>query len=256
MRYQTKSIGPNAPLEAAVIDEQPDPGLNNCVLIIDDDVITTSSLRAALEDSGYSVDVMPEVAWPITSRDLSVYVLVVVDIMISRLDDKGLLRRIRQSTARPVLVLTARGDEESKVAALDRGADDYVVKPSNPREVVARIGALLRRYREGASSASEADILKSGRLTMWPALRHAEWCGATLRLTSTEFSLLEVLLRKVGRPVSKFDLAKYALGREPELHARSIDVHLCNVRRKLGVLADGRSLIQAVYRQGYQLIKE
>lgn len=239
-----------------MINEQEDLRLNNRVLIIDDDVITTASLKAALEDSGYSVEVMSEVALPITSRDLCVYMMIVVDTTISRLEDKNLLPRIRQSTARPVLVLTARGDEESKVAALDRGADDYVVKPSNPREVVARIGALLRRYREGASSASEADILKSGRLTMWPALRHAEWCGATLRLTSTEFSLLEVLLRKVGRPVSKIDLAKYALGREPELHARSIDVHLCNVRRKLGVLGDGRTLIQAVYRQGYQLIKE
>ena len=96
----------------------------------------------------------------------------------------------------------------------------------------------------------------SGALTMWPEQRRAEWAGAPLQLTSTEFSLLEVLLRHVGYPVSKADLSQRALGRPHARHDRSIDVHLSSIRRKLGTLADGRSLIQAVHRQGYQLLKE
>jgi two-component system, OmpR family, response regulator len=153
-------------------------------------------------------------------------------------------------------MLTARGNDADRITGLELGADDYVDKPCTPRELVARIRAILRRTRPVAVHEPAVDALKSGGLVMWPRQRRAEWLGAPLALTSTEFSLLEVLLRHVGHPVSKADLSQHALGRPHARHDRSVDVHLSSIRRKLGTIADGRPLIQSVRRQGYQLLKE
>ncbi|MDB6084084.1 MAG: chemotaxis protein CheY, partial [Gammaproteobacteria bacterium] len=129
-------------------------------------------------------------------------------------------------------------------------------KPCTPRELVARIRAILRRTQTSGAFDPPGRPVVSGGLTMWPEQRRAEWLGRPLELTSTEFSLLEVLLRHVGHPVSKADLSLRALGRPHARHDRSIDVHLSSIRRKLGTQSDGRSLIQAVHRRGYQLLKE
>jgi DNA-binding response OmpR family regulator len=185
-----------------------------------------------------------------------IHAIVVLDVMMPQVNGLDVLRRIRKQSTLPVLMLTARGDDVDRITGLELGADDYVAKPCTPRELVARVRAILRRTQPSSEPDDAGDVLASGGLTMWPQQRRAEWLGEPLSLTSTEFSLLEVLLRYVGRPVSKQDLSAHALGRPHTRHDRSIDVHLSSVRRKLGALPDGRSLIQAVHRQGYQLLKE
>jgi DNA-binding response OmpR family regulator len=153
-------------------------------------------------------------------------------------------------------MLTAKGDGTDRIVGLELGADDYVPKPCTPRELVARIRAILRRAQVQESAKGASKPLAVGALTMWPEQRRAEWSGSALTLTSTEFNLLEVLARHAGRPVSKNELSEQALGRPLMRFDRSIDVHLSSIRRKLGALADGRSCIQTVHKQGYQLIRE
>jgi two-component system, OmpR family, response regulator len=184
------------------------------------------------------------------------HTLVVLDVMMPELNGLEVLRRIRQQSTLPVLMLTARGDEVDRITGLELGADDYVPKPCTPRELVARIRAILRRTQPVAAPDAGSSALVSGSLKMWPEQRRAEWLGEPMKLTSTEFNLLEVLLRNVGRPVNKNDLSERALGRPLARHDRNIDVHVSSIRRKLGTLPDGRPLIQAVHRLGYQLLKE
>ena len=136
------------------------------------------------------------------------------------------------------------------------GADEYVTKPCTPRELTARIRAILRRSQAAPHDSSGLAPLAVGQLTMWPEQRRVAWAGAHLELTSTEFNLLEVLVRHAGKPVSKNQLSELGLGRPMARFDRNIDVHLSSLRRKLGSLADGRSCLQTVYRLGYQLIKE
>jgi len=226
------------------------------LLIVDDDVTVTADLRHKLEEQGYWVDVATTLPKEMTAGGATEYALVIVDVSTPRVGGFDALRHMRRQSMLPVMILTARGDETDRVTGLELGADDYITKPCGPREVIARIRAILRRTLSHGASDPVDGVLRSGRLSMWPAERKAEWEGEPLKLTSTEFSLLEILLRAVGRPVSKAELSRRALGRPPARYARSIDVHLSSVRRKLGVLADGRPLIQAVHLHGYQLLKE
>jgi len=234
----------------------PDPRLMTRILIIDGEVEAAAHLQRRLQEEGYWVDVEREWNRDYTTSSFRDYAMIILDIVAWQTNGFEVLRQIREKSAVPILVLTSLSDENDGVAGLELGADDYVVKPGRPRELVARIRALLRRTNVASAPNDAQEVLRSGRLTMWPAQRQAECHGDTLRLTSTEFSLLELLLREVGRPVSKADLFNRALGRLPARHDRSIDVHLCSVRRKLGVLPDGRPLIQAVHLRGYQLLKE
>jgi len=223
------------------------------VLLIDDDETLLGLLSDYLLQEGFSVRVENDASRGVVAALSGDFAIVVLDVMMPRLNGLEVLRRIRQHSTLPILMLTARGDDVDRITGLELGADDYVAKPCTPRELVARIRAILRRTQ---SAGTPGGTLVSGALTMWPEQRRAEWLGAPLQLTSTEFSLLEVLLRHVGSPVSKSDLSMRALGRPHARHDRSIDVHLSSIRRKLGTQSDGRSLIQAVHRQGYQLLKE
>jgi two-component system, OmpR family, response regulator len=224
--------------------------------LIDDDAKLTALLGDYLAAEGFAVHIENDGPRGAAEALAGGYAMAVLDVMMPQLKGLDVLRRIRAQSTLPVLMLTARGDDVDRITGLELGADDYVPKPCTPRELVARIRAILRRLQPAAEPDSTDAALVSGGLTMWPHQRRAEWLGETLSLTSTEFSLLEVLLRHVGRPVSKQDLSSRALGRPHTRHDRSIDVHVSSIRRKLGSLADGRSIIQAVHRQGYQLLKE
>jgi two-component system OmpR family response regulator len=226
------------------------------ILLIDDDTELVSLLREYLIQDGFSVTTASDGALGAAEALSGGYAIVVLDVMMPRLNGLDALRHIRRESTLPVLMLTARGDDADRITGLELGADDYVTKPCTPRELVARLRAILRRTTPGAAPGRPAGTLTSGALTMWPERRRAEWMGGPLELTSTEFNLLELLLRHAGRPVSKADLSEHALGRPIARHDRSVDVHVSSVRRKLGSLADGRSRIQAVHRQGYQLLKE
>jgi len=226
------------------------------ILLIDDDVKLTSLLRDYMQADGLSVHVECDGAGGIGAALSGEFDLVVLDVMMPRLSGLEVLRQIREQSTLPVLMLTARGDDIDRIVGLELGADDYVPKPSTPRELIARIRAILRRTQSSTAKDVPSTGIESGKLRLWSEARRAEWLGQPLKLTSTEFNLLEVLLRNAGRPVSKNELSERALGRPLARHDRNIDVHLSSIRRKLGTLADGRPVIQSVHRLGYQLLKE
>lgn len=227
----------------------------NKLLLIDDDVELLALLGEYLAAEGFAIALAHDGESGAAAALAGNYDLVVLDVMMPRVDGIEALRRIRESSQVPVLMLTARGDDADRITGLELGADDYVPKPCTPRELLARIRAILRRVRPLAGSEAAEEVLEAGMLTMWPAARRAEWQGEVLDLTSTEFNLLEVLARAVGRTVSKEALSERGMGRPLARFDRAIDVHVSSLRQKLGKLADGRSCIQTVYRQGYQLIR-
>jgi DNA-binding response OmpR family regulator len=226
------------------------------LLVIDDDEKLLALLHDYLVEERYEVRAESDASLGVSQALSGDYALVVLDVMMPKLNGLDVLRRIRRESTLPVVMLTARGDDIDRITGLELGADDYVAKPCTPRELVARIRAILRRTQIPVGADLTAGPLAAGALSMWPQQRRAEWGGARVQFTSTEFSLLEVLLRHVGSPVSKNDLSLRALGRPHARHDRCIDVHVSSIRRKLGPLADGRPRILAVHRQGYQLLKE
>lgn len=227
------------------------------ILLVDDDVELVEMLKDYLEGEGFEVTAAHDGEEGAAEALSGRYAIAVLDVMMPRLSGVEALRRIRASSAMPVLMLTARGDDMDRIVGLELGADDYVPKPCTPRELTARIRAILRRTLGTLQSDQESSVpLSVGAFAMWPSRRHAEWAGRTLELTSTEFNLLEVLARNAGRPVSKSELSEQGLGRPLARFDRSIDVHLSSIRHKLGLLENGRSCIQTVYRLGYQFIKE
>jgi two-component system, OmpR family, response regulator len=225
------------------------------VLLVDDDVELASMLREYLEREGFETTAVHDGETGAREALSGRYGIVVLDVMLPRLSGVEALRRIRARSRVPVLMLTAKGDDVDRIVGLEMGADDYVAKPCTPRELVARVRAILRRS-EGGAALGPAGPLSVGALTLWPEKRWAEWDGRPLDLTSTEFNLLALLARHAGRVVGKAELSEEGLGRPLARFDRSIDVHVSSLRQKVGRLADGRSCIQTVRGLGYQLVKE
>ncbi|GAB2843464.1 response regulator [Pseudoduganella ginsengisoli] len=226
------------------------------VLLIDDDAELTGMFQEYLEQEGFEVKTAHDGETGAAAALSGLYAIAVLDVMMPRMNGLETLRRIRAHSNIPVLMLTARGDDTDRIVGLELGADDYVAKPCTPRELTARIRAILRRTLATPSDTAHHAPLVVGQLTMWPEQRRATWAGNNLELTSTEFNLLEVLARNAGKPVSKNMLSEQGLGRPMARFDRNIDVHLSSLRHKLGTIADGRSCLQTVYRLGYQLIKD
>jgi len=230
------------------------------VLLIDDDVELAGLLKEYLETEGFDVLLAHDGEAGAASACGQTVDIVVLDVMMPKLNGIETLKVIRQHSNVPVIMLTAKGDNTDRIVGLELGADDYVPKPSSPREIVARIRAILRRVKPMAEpvtdDADPADAqIVVGSLSVRPALRQASWSEQVLNLTSTEFNLLEVLARNAGKVVTKQELSQSALGRPLARFDRSIDVHLSSIRHKLGLLPDGRHCIQTVFRTGYQLLK-
>lgn len=247
--------------------------MKNTVLLIEDDAELAGMLRDYLEGEGFTVAIAGDGESGVVAALSGEYAIAALDVMLPGIDGIEVLRRIRAQSAMPVLMLTARGDDADRIVGLELGADDYVAKPCTPRELVARLRAILRRFgeRDAASANAPRDgagegmglgegalprAIVVGPLTLHPQGRRALWRDEPLTLTSAEFSLLELLVMHSGRPVSKSELSLHGLGRPHAPYDRSIDVHLSSIRRKLGPLPDGRSRIQSVLRKGYQYIPE
>jgi two-component system, OmpR family, response regulator len=226
------------------------------ILLIDDDAELVGMLREYLEREGFEARAVHDGETGEREALSGDYDLAVLDVMMPRMNGIEVLRAIRRQSRLPVMMLTARGDDVDRIVGLELGADDYVPKPCTPRELVARIRAILRRVQASASTSGQPECHFVGPLALWPAKRHAEWAGRTLELTSTEFNLLEVLARHAGRVVTKSELSEGGLGRSLARFDRSIDVHMSSIRHKLGTLPDGRSYIHTVRGMGYQLIRE
>ncbi|MFO1299000.1 MAG: response regulator transcription factor [Burkholderiaceae bacterium] len=223
------------------------------VLLVDDDVELSDLLREYLQREGFDTDAVHDGASGVARALDGSYDIVVLDVMMPGLDGVEALRRIRLASRVPVLMLTARGDDVDRIVGLELGADDYVPKPCTPRELAARLRAILRRARPAEAGAAD-EPLAAGPLSLWPGKRLARWHGEALSLTSTEFSLLEVLARQAGRVVGKAELSEQALGRPLARFDRSIDVHVSSLRQKLGQRGDGRSWIETVRGRGYQFL--
>lgn len=226
------------------------------VLLVDDDAELLELLHDYLSRDGFAVDCVHDGNAGVKAALSGRYRIVVLDVMMPGISGLQALTQIRASSAVPVLMLTARGDDTDRIIGLELGADDYVPKPCTPRELAARLRAILKRSAMPPHNTSAAQLLVAGALTLWPAQRRAALAGQALALTSSEYSLLEVLARHAGQPVSKTTLSQEALGRPFSRFDRSIDVHISSMRQKLGPLSDGRSPIQTVIRKGYQLVVE
>jgi two-component system OmpR family response regulator/two-component system response regulator CpxR len=228
--------------------------MGEMILLVDDDVELVEMLRDYLAREGFEVAMVHDGELGVREALSGRYAIAVVDVMMPGINGIEVLRRVRSESAMPILMLTARGDDTDRIVGLELGADDYVPKPCTARELTARIRAILKRTGKPAETESRA--ITVGTLAVWPEKRKVERDGKPVELTSTEFGLLEVLVRSAGQVVSKDELSEQALGRPLQRFDRSIDMHMCNIRQKLGEASDGRSRIQTVIRKGYMLIRE
>jgi two-component system response regulator CpxR len=209
------------------------------ILVIDDDVELCSLVAEYLRAEGFAVESVHDGERGHQRALQGKYVLVVLDVMLPGMNGFEVLRKIRSASKLPVLLLTARGQEVDRIVGLEIGADDYLPKPFNPRELVARIRAILRRtLGDGNAATSLPAALKVGDVELDPATRVATRGGRSLDLTSVEFNLLEVLLREAGRVVSRERLVNAVLGRKFSPYDRSIDMHVSKVRKKMGDTED------------------
>jgi two-component system response regulator CpxR len=224
------------------------------VLIVDDDVELATLLREYLGREGLTVSTAADGESGVRAALDDPPDLVVLDIMLPRLSGLEVLRHIRERSTTPVIMLTARGDDVDRIVGLELGADDYVPKPFNPRELVARIRAVLRRGRGDASAGSAAVTV--GDLELLPGAREVRRAGDRIELTGTEFSILEFLVRAAGSVVRKDALFREVLGRRAVSYDRSVDVHVSNLRRKLGPLPGGAERIKTVRGVGYQYVRQ
>jgi len=224
----------------------------NRILVIDDDIDLCELLSDYLTTEGFIVEVVHDGEQGAVQVLAGNYALVILDAMLPGINGFEVLRRVRAASATPILMLTARGDDVDRIVGLEMGADDYLAKPFNPRELVARIRAVQRRTAAAPATApASTETLSVGDVTLDLGSRTVLVGGVPVELTSVEFSLLEVLLRLAGQVVSREELSLQALGRELNAYDRSIDVHVSSLRRKLGALGEEGERIKTVRGVGY-----
>jgi len=223
----------------------------NNILIIDDDKDLCELLRDYLTPEGFIVESVHNGLEGAERAVAGEYSLVVLDVMLPGINGFEALRRIRAASPVPVLMLTARGEDVDRIVGLEIGADDYLPKPFNPRELVARIRAVLRRAESKPTSQADPGKLVVGNVELVSSTRTVSCSGQKMDLTSVEFAILETLMRLAGQVVSRDDLVKKALGRNLYEYDRSIDVHVSSLRKKLGQYAGESDRIKTVRNIGY-----
>jgi two-component system response regulator CpxR len=218
------------------------------VLVIDDDAELCQLVTRFLTREGFAITWAPDGTVGVERALTGEYALIMLDVMMPGADGFDVLRRIRQQSRAPVLMLTARGDTHDRIQGLEMGADDYLPKPFEPAELVARIRAILRR---SAPQRSVVAAIALGDIELDGGTRTVRKSGAAVDLTTVEFDLLAALMRVAGNTVSREELVRSVLGRDFSPFDRSIDTHVCNLRRKLGPLEDGGERIKGVRGAGY-----
>jgi two-component system response regulator CpxR len=222
------------------------------VLVVDDDVELCELVKEFLEPEGLQVEAVHNGNRGLERALTGEHALVVLDVMLPGMNGLDVLRKLRASSTVPVLLLTARGQDVDRIVGLELGADDYLPKPFNPRELVARIRAILRRTRsEAGERQAPQTSVHVGDVELNPATRTVLRSGEAVDLTAVEFNLLDVLLREAGRVVTRDELAKIALGRLFSPYDRSIDMHISKLRKKLGEDGKGGERIKTVRGVGY-----
>ena len=220
------------------------------ILLVDDDAELASLLGEFLRREGFTMEAAHEGHRGLDRALQPGVDLVVLDVMLPGIDGFEILRRLRETSKVPVLMLTARAEDVDRIVGLELGADDYLAKPFNPRELAARIRAILRRY-EPRSTAPAARIETNG-ISLDPAAREVFAYGKRVELTTFEFDILEMLMRSAGRVLSRDALMENFYNRKATSFDRSIDMHISHLRKKL---EGGDDLIKTIRGVGYQFCR-
>jgi two-component system response regulator CpxR len=222
------------------------------ILVIDDDVELCSLLNEFFKREGFTVEFEHDGARGLEKAVGGAHALVVLDVMLPTLDGFEILRRLRAASRVPVLMLTARGEDVDRIVGLELGADDYLPKPFNPRELSARIRAILRRVESHAAAGVGGRIEING-VALDPGTREVRADGQPVELTTFEFDILEQLMRGAGRVLSRDALMESLYNRKATPFDRSIDMHVSHLRRKLEA---GRPRIKTIRGVGYQFLRD
>jgi two-component system response regulator CpxR len=223
------------------------------VLLIDDDVELCELVTAFLEGEGFAVDSVHDGPSGVERCLETEPELVILDVMLPGLGGFAVLAKIREASRVPVIMLTARGEEVDRIVGLEMGADDYLPKPFNPRELVARIRAIQRRV--APPPVAESDVVQVADLALDLGARSVRTAAGEVELTGAEFAVLEALVGAAGTVVTRDELSRQALGRRASAFDRSLDVHLSNLRKKLGRAPGGAERIKTVRGVGYLYAK-
>ena len=220
------------------------------ILIIDDDEELTDLVTEYLSAEGFETEAVHSGDAGLSKARTGIYDLAVLDVMLPGMNGFEVLKELRKSSDLPVLMLTARGDDDDRIVGLEIGADDYLPKPFNPRELLARLRAILRRV-EGSIHEGLPERIVVDDVELVSAARSVAVGGIPVALTSLEFDLLAALLSEAGRTVRKEDLSEKVLERKLSPYDRSLDMHISNLRKKLGLRADGSERIKTIRSAGY-----
>lgn len=227
------------------------------ILLVDDDLELTQLLTEILTLEGFQVTVAEDGEEGLLRLAEQDFNLVLLDVMMPWLNGFAMLAKLRETHDTPVLMLTARGDSQDRVNGLEAGADDYLAKPFDDRELLARIRAILRRTQSAQPQrGGTSEEIRFMDLVLQPGLQQASSGEQLLELTATEFGLLECLLRNPGQIVSKSQLSELVLGKKLEPFDRAIDMHLSNLRKKLPERADGQPRFKTVRGRGYLWLEQ
>lgn len=232
------------------------------ILMIDDDEELCELVAEYLKPEGFELEVVHHGQQGLERAQQNAYALLVLDVMLPGANGFEVLRQVRAHSRVPVLMLTARGDDVDRIVGLEMGADDYLPKPFNPRELVARIRAILRRAQSAAQAAAQAAAqmvstpapstrLRVGDVELDKGARTVRRAGELIDLTTVEFDLLEALLRTAGRVITREELVEQVLGRQFAPFDRSVDMHVSNLRKKLGHRIGEVERIRSVRGVGY-----
>ncbi len=220
------------------------------ILIIDDDEELCELVSEYLTVEGFEIECVNDGATGLERALSGEYDMAILDVMLPKMNGFDVLRALREQSKLPVIMLTARGDDMERIVGLEIGADDYLPKPFNPRELAARLRAILRRAVTDVDGDGNEKLDVDG-VQISPASRIATRDGVEMNLTSVEFGLLHELLREAGKIVKKEDLSETVLERRLSPYDRSLDMHISNLRKKLGTRADGSERIKTIRSVGY-----
>jgi two-component system response regulator CpxR len=218
------------------------------ILIIDDDTELTELLEQFLIAEGFEVTSVHDGESGVKKALNYTYDAIVLDVMLPQMNGFEVLKALREHLETPVLMLTARGDDIDRIVGLEIGADDYLPKPCNPRELVARLRAILRRTQK---LPTQKPLVELDDIVVDCSKRFVTLADEPMELTNAEFNILEMLIKAPGQAFSKEELTEYALGRKYTAYDRSIDVHISNLRNKLGENKRGTPRIKTVRGFGY-----
>ena len=226
------------------------------ILLIDDDAELCELMSRFLESEGFSVACAHDGESGLAKIRSGDFDLAVLDIMMPGKSGMDVLRKLREDSSLPVIMLTARGEETDRIIGLELGADDYLPKPCNPRELAARIRAVLRRAEGQPGAGPARKVQHIGSIEWHPHARKIVEHGHEIELTATEYNILAELMVHAGEVVSKHDLSRSVLGKRLGPFDRSLDVHISHLRKKLSPLANGKARIKTVRGIGWLFVPE